>query len=128
MTNGRHILVVEDNEMLAGVVNLSLKNAGFTVTTATNGRDAWELIQQTCFDLVVTDHQMPGLTGSELCKRLRADEKYAKTPVIFITAKGLELNLRQIKAELGVNAALSKPFSLRRLVWTVQDCFADTAC
>jgi CheY-like chemotaxis protein len=113
---------------LANIVELALKNAGFTVTTVANGRAAWGLLQEAQFDLVVTDHQMPEMTGGELCKRLRADEKYAQTPVIFITAKGLEMDLRRIKEEFGAQATLLKPFSLRRLVLAVDDYFAGQAC
>ena len=123
----KKILVAEDNLALASVVKFNLERAGFNVTVAQNGREAWDFSQNDQFDLVLTDHQMPELTGVELCQRLREDERYARTPVIMLTAKGLELELARLRDKLGVTAVLPKPFSPIEMISTIEDCLASVA-
>ena len=116
----KHILVAEDNAALASVVRFNLQRAGFQVTVACNGRVAWEAVQEEDFDLIVTDQQMPEMTGCEFCEKLRADDEFRDIPVIMLTAKGLELDLPRLKAELGIAATFLKPFSPREIVKAVE--------
>ena len=75
------------------MVQFSLASAGYHVTVARNGRIARELADTKQFDLVVSDHQMPEITGIELFKELRSLPAYERVPFILLTAKGLELDL-----------------------------------
>jgi CheY-like chemotaxis protein len=125
MDNGsRYILVAEDNAALASVIRFNLERSGYDVTVAHNGRAAWEIAQDRTFDLIVTDQQMPEMTGCELCRKLRAMEEHAHTPVIMLTAKGMELELPRLREELGISAAFLKPFSPKIFTKTVEDCLA----
>ncbi len=117
----RRILVAEDNAALATVVRFNLERAGFAVTVAPNGLKAWEAAQEHEFDLVVTDFQMPHMTGGELAANLRGHERYQTTPIIMLTAKGLELELTNIREELGITATFAKPFSPKEIVQAVED-------
>lgn len=116
----RNILVVEDNAALASVVRFNLQRAGFQVTVARNGRVAWEAVQEEAFDLIVTDQQMPEMSGCELCQKLRMLDEYRATPVIMLTAKGMELELPRLKSELGIAATFLKPFSPKEIVKAVE--------
>jgi CheY-like chemotaxis protein len=78
------------------------------------------------FDLVVTDQQMPVMTGIELCQQMRACERFADTPVIMLTAKGLELELSQLRRDLGISQVLPKPFSPHGLVEAIQELLSAT--
>ena len=98
----KRVLVAEDNSALASVVRFNLERVGFEVSVASNGLEAWELAQANDFDLVVTDQQMPELTGCELCKLLRQTEGYRDVPIIMLTAKGLELELSRLRADLAI--------------------------
>ncbi|HUG71552.1 MAG TPA: response regulator [Pirellulaceae bacterium] len=121
MTNSeRHILVVEDNAALASVVRFNLERANFRVTVACNGRVAWEAVQEEAFDLIVTDQQMPEMTGCEFCEKLRSVEVFQNIPVIMLTAKGMELALPRLRAELGIAATFLKPFSPSEIVKAVE--------
>ena len=62
-------------------------------------------------DIVITDQQMPEMTGVELCRELRNLPQYASCPIILLTAKGLELELPKLRDELGIDATFAKPFS-----------------
>lgn len=118
--NKTRVLVAEDNPALAVVLRLHLENAGFRVTVARDGAEAWNLLRNQDFEAVVTDQQMPGLTGSEICRRMRQESRLARVPVVMLTAKGLEMELHRVRDEFSVAAVLAKPFSIRQLVEIVE--------
>ena len=111
----RRVLVVEDNLALCGVVRFNLERAGFEVTQARNGREAWALLEQGDFDAVVTDFQMPEMDGGELCRLMRDYGRHQQTPVVLLTAKQLEIDLPKLEREFGVVQAFAKPFSPHEL-------------
>lgn len=113
--NGAKILVAEDDPVFRRVIVFTLERQGFAVTAASNGMMAWELAQQHDFDGMVTDHQMPGLTGIELLERLRTTSKFVGKPIILCTAKGLELDSGFLIERYGLATVLHKPFSPQRL-------------
>jgi CheY-like chemotaxis protein len=125
-TTQQHILVAEDNAALASVIRFNLVRAGFQVTIANDGREAWECVQANRFDMIVTDQQMPEMTGTELCEKLRSDPEYADLPIIMLTAKGLELELPRLRDELKIMATFMKPFSPKEVVKVIEDCLAAT--
>ena len=102
------------------VISLVLKNSGYDVTSEFDGESAWAAAQRETFDLVITDQQMPRLLGSELCQRLRATDQYNSTPMFMLTAKGMELDLTALQAELGIEKVFAKPFSPAEIVSAVE--------
>ena len=127
MTDGakRKILVVEDSKALAGVVRLNLSNAGFDVTVARDGEEGWSQVQNQSFDLVLTDQQMPKLHGEQLAERIRTLDHYRNRPIIMVTAKGMELDTKDLRERLGISQVLDKPFSPTALVKTVEACLVE---
>ena len=120
----RRVLVAEDNPALLGVIQHSLRQTGLNVTAAKNGAIAWELLSENDFDLVVTDFNMPGMTGGELCEAMRKDPRFEHVPVILLTAKGFELDETYFKDTLKVGTIMPKPFSPRELRQVAQDFLA----
>jgi len=120
----RTALVVDDNLALLSLIEYHLQKADFDVTVAANGQEGWELAQHQDFDLVVTDEQMPLMTGTELVAKLRGDARYAQTPIVMATAKTLEMDLTMIREDLGVNAIVVKPFSPSELIGAIDNCMA----
>ena len=118
----KSILVAEDSPALAAVIKFNLQQAGHEVTVACNGQEAWTYAQVGQFDLVVTDHQMPIMSGLELCEKLRSEQQYVDTPVLMLTAKALEIDFEAIRQRLGISALLSKPFSPSEVVRLVAAC------
>ena len=120
-------LIVDDNIALARVTQFALDNAGFETQTASNGQIALELAQESRYDIVITDQQMPHLTGIELCRALRDLPEYANCPIVLLTAKGLELELPRLRDELGIEATFAKPFSPSAIVKTAGELLAVPA-
>jgi CheY-like chemotaxis protein len=118
------ILVCEDNTALSGVVCFNLVRAGFEVTCASNGRMALEALQKNSFDLVLSDQQMPMMTGIQLCESLRQLPAHRRTPFILLTAKCMELDFAKLQQTLGISAALPKPFSPNELVSCIEETLA----
>ena len=121
----KRILVLEDNIALASVVRFNLQAAGFMVETGKNGKKGIELFEKSDFDLVITDQQMPVMTGVEFCTWLR--EQGHQTPVILLTAKAFELDNNQLNCKLDVSQIIKKPFSPSQIVNSVEDMFASVS-
>jgi two-component system, chemotaxis family, chemotaxis protein CheY len=121
------VLVCEDNSALSGVVCFNLVRAGFEVTPVGNGRLALEALTKESYDLVLSDQQMPLMTGIQLCEHVRQLPGYKQTPFILLTAKCMEIDVGKLKQTLGVTKALPKPFSPSELVNCIKEALA-TAC
>ena len=115
------ILVVDDDPNIREVLSFALRKAGYATCLAENGELALARFRQEQPDLVVLDILMPELDGTEVCKRLRADPRGRRTPVIFLSSKDDEVD-RVVGLELGGDDYVSKPFSTRELVARVRAC------
>ncbi len=120
------ILVADDESHILHVVSLKLRNAGFTVVTARDGQEALDLAQQQKPDLLITDYHMPQLSGIELCQKLKQDPSTSSIPAIMLTARGYHLEPADTEKS-GILRMLSKPFSPRLLLATVNEVLADAA-
>ena len=118
------ILVCEDNVALSGVISFNLVRAGFEVTSVSNGRMALEALEKGNFDLVLSDQQMPMMTGIQLCENLRQLPAYRRTPFILLTAKCMEIDFIRLQEKLGVSKALPKPFSPSELIVCIEEALA----
>jgi two-component system, OmpR family, alkaline phosphatase synthesis response regulator PhoP len=112
------ILCVDDEAHILHVVSLKLKNAGFSVITAKDAEEAFEAASGAAVDLVITDLQMPGMSGIELSRKLHAEPGKKHLPVMLLTAHGLTLEQVEL-AQAGISECLSKPFSPRDLLGKV---------
>jgi two-component system phosphate regulon response regulator PhoB len=113
-----HILVVDDEPDLLELVRFNLSQAGYDVAVAATGTDALAGMRRRPPDLLVLDWMLPDLPGTEVLKRLRADETLRGVPVLMLTAKGEEVD-RVVGLELGADDYVTKPFSPRELVLRV---------
>jgi len=118
------ILVCEDNDALSAVICFNLVRAGFQVTAVQNGRLALDALQKNNFDLVLSDQQMPLMTGVQLCEHLRQLPSHRRTPFILLTAKCMELDAARLQKTLGITKALPKPFSPSELVNCIEEALA----
>lgn len=99
----------------------NLRRAGFDVTPAANGRAALDALAKADFDLVLSDQQMPLMTGIQLCESVRQMPRHKHTPFILLTAKRMEIDFAKLRQTLGVIAILSKPFSPSELIQIIDE-------
>ena len=109
------LLLVDQDPNSRTVLEVSLKKAGYNVTTAPDGRDALAKIEMSAPDLVLTDTRLEGLDGFELVKRMKARPEWATIPIVFLSSrKSVEDKVRGF--ELGVEDYLTKPIFVRELI------------
>jgi two-component system phosphate regulon response regulator PhoB len=108
------ILLVEDEPAIQELVALNLAQAGYEAALASSAEEALERIREALPDLVLLDWMLPGQSGIDLARRLRADERTKLLPIIMLTARGAEEDkLRGL--ETGADDYVTKPFSMKEL-------------
>ncbi len=116
----KKVLVVDDEIHIVHVVAIKLRNNGYVVITAENGAQALESACQEKPDIIVTDLQMPVMTGLEFVAKLRQNEATKNIPVIMLTARSFSVEDEQ-KQSLQISECLSKPFSPKELLRIIDD-------
>jgi len=122
----KKVLVVDDEIHIIHVVAIKLRNNGYEVVSAENGAEAYELTLSENPDIIVTDFQMPIMTGLELVQKLRRNDQTKDVPVIMLTARGFAIEDEQ-KQDLQISEFLSKPFSPKELLRTIEDILYQNA-
>ena len=111
---GSLVLVIDDEKDLLELVRYNLEKEGYRVKTAEDGEAGLGAAVRELPDIVVVDLMLPGIDGLEVCRRLRADQRTARTPIIMLTAKSAEID-RIVGLEMGADDYVTKPFSPREL-------------
>ncbi len=115
----RKILVVEDESDIRELIRYNLEQEGFAVEEAADGVQALDRINRRSPDLVVLDLMLPGMSGLEICRKVRSTEQTASLPILVVTAKGTEVD-RVLGLEMGADDYVVKPFSPREVVARVK--------
>ncbi|WP_376792103.1 response regulator transcription factor [Thermoflexus sp.] len=113
------ILIAEDERDIRELIAFTLEFGGFQVITTTNGQEAVELARRHRPDLILLDVRMPKMTGYEACRILKSQEETRTIPVVFLSAKGQESEIRQ-GMEAGADAYILKPFAPDELIQQVR--------
>ena len=121
----KEILIVDDEPNLVVPIQFLMEQQGYKVMIAERGEDALDLIYQYKPDLVLLDIVLPGIDGYEVCEIIRLSPNYRNTKVIFLTAKGREVEIAKGLA-LGADAYITKPFSNAALVARVKELLEKT--
>src|SRR5476651_2489195 len=116
---GANILIVEDEEPLTTLLRYNLEAEGYEVDSVTRGDDADTRLKETAPDLIVLDWMLPGLSGIELCRCLRARPETRQIPIIMLTARGEESEKIRGLAT-GADDYIVKPFSVPELLARVR--------
>ncbi len=109
----KHLLVVEDDTHIRLGLCDALRGEGYEVSECRDGAQAGPIIRQRRPDLVILDIMLPGKSGFDLCRELRAEKN--RTPILMLSAKGQEID-KVVGLELGADDYVTKPFNLRELV------------
>ena len=113
------ILVVEDEPAIQTLIAINLRRAGHEVVTALDAETAQRMVNEALPDLILLDWMLPGVSGLELARRLRADVRSRQVPIIMLTARGEERDKVQ-GLETGADDYITKPFSPRELLARIQ--------
>jgi two-component system phosphate regulon response regulator PhoB len=111
----KRLLLVEDDRAIAELVEFHFARAGYAVTVTPNGEEALILVDEISPDLIILDWMIEGISGIELCRRLRRQPATANLPIIMLTARGEEDD-RLRGLETGADDYVTKPFSPKELV------------
>jgi DNA-binding response OmpR family regulator len=119
------ILIADDEAHIRHILRNKLEAAGFSVSVAQDGREALSIALEVLPDLLITDLQMPEMTGLELCHSLRDEPTTAGIPAIMLTSRGDVLTDDQ-KSRARIARLIDKPFSPRLLLATIQEVLKET--
>jgi DNA-binding response OmpR family regulator len=114
----KKVLIVDDESHIRALLLQMLEGfakSGIELQSATEGTEAWRLAQSEKPDLIILDIMMPGLSGYEVCKRVKADPELSHTHVLILTAKGQAVDHQQ-SLEAGADEYITKPFDIGGLV------------
>ncbi len=122
----KEILIVDDEPNVIVPVQFLMEQQGYRVMTAERGEDALDLIYHYKPDLVILDIMLPGIDGYEICEIIRLNPDYRNIKIIFLTAKGREVEIAKGLA-LGADAYITKPYSNDELVAKVKELLEKTS-
>ena len=113
------VLAVDDSASMRQLVSFALKDAGYEVISAVNGRDALEKLDGAKIDLVLTDLNMPELDGIEFIKQFRTKPGHRFTPIVMLTTESQEAKQAAGK-QAGASGWITKPFTPEQLIGTIK--------
>lgn len=119
------ILVVDDSPVITRTIGFVLRQHGFHVLEAANGRHALRLMEETPVDLVIADVTMPVMDGWALLEHLRTHDAWRTLPVIMLTASNAEFD-RERAIQAGANGYLTKPVSSWRLIEIIEQTLSSS--
>lgn len=117
-SNTQKILVADDDQKIRSLLSQSLEQQGFLVTSVSDGIQAWEALQADVFDLLITDDDMPGLSGKELLRRIEGDRLVLPVIIASGSTTGTCVNHN---AQGQISASLPKPFRMQELLDLMQN-------
>ena len=116
---GHKVFIVEDEPDLRDTLKYNLENEGFSVEAFSNGEDFLSSVDKNNPNLVILDLMLPGLSGLDVCRKLRSNDNYDGIGIVMLTAKSEEID-RIVGFELGADDYVTKPFSVRELILRVK--------
>ncbi len=116
----KKVLIVDDEPNIVLSVEFLMKREGHDVVTAADGQAAMDILAEERPDLMILDVMMPRKNGFEVCAEVRADPQMAQMPILMLTAKGREAEMKK-GLSLGADAYITKPFSTHELVARVNE-------
>jgi two-component system alkaline phosphatase synthesis response regulator PhoP len=124
--NKAKVIVADDEVHILHVVAVKLRAAGYEVITARNGEELFDQTQTELPDLIITDLDMPRLSGLEVCQRLRHIPRTASIPAILLGAPGFQLT-EETREHAGITACFDKPFDTATLMAAVDGILVPAA-
>ena len=121
----RKMLTVDDSPSVRKLVKFTLKAKGYEVRSAGDGLEALDLLKQEAFDAIILDINMPRMNGLEFLSEIKADDQYARMPVIMLTTEGQDDD-KDKAVSLGATAYMVKPFKPTQLLMLLEKILPGT--
>ena len=121
----RKVLIAEDNPGLARVLSFKFKSSGFSPIVCADGQLAWEAFQSDSVAAIVSDQEMPRMSGVDLCRNVRS--KDPQIPFFLVTGRQMELSATGIAEELNIQRVFGKPFSPADVIAAVNQAIQETS-
>ena len=118
--SNKKVLIIEDDKNIVELLRIHLHDLGCDIVSASNGQDGLGLGKEERFDLIILDIMLPGLSGMEICRKLRQTDRH--TPILMLTARSEEID-KVMGLETGADDYLTKPFSIREFIARVKVIF-----
>ena len=119
MYKNKKILVVEDELKIRNVISMYLKKEGFSVIETGNGLEALSLTEKEKPDLIILDIMLPGMSGYEICRKIKSNEDTKNIIIVILSAKGQEWEKSE-GYQVGADLYVTKPFSPKQLIDNVK--------
>lgn len=119
MNHPKKILIAEDNIVLREVLRFNLERAGFTVASVPSGDAAAKILSEESFDVMLTDCDMPNISGIELCRIVREEHKNLAMRIVMCTARAMEMDSQELMRRFDLAGVLHKPFSMKQVIEVV---------
>lgn len=119
------VLIAEDNPGLARVLSFKFKSSGFEPVVCADGQFAWEAFQTNQVVAILSDQEMPRMSGVELCRNVRS--KDPNVPFFLVTGRQLELASKGLEEELNIRRIFGKPFSPADVVAAVNEAIKESS-
>ena len=116
--NGQHLLIVDDDRVTLETIQTAMQQFGYNVDIAGNGKKALHLLANSEYDLIITDLQMPGMDGYELCEAVRQEYSPETLPILVLTSTADDVQV-QHAYEIGISNFIVKPVNLLNLAYTI---------
>ena len=117
----KFVLIAEPNLVLGNLIQFNLSRAGFTSVLVHRGDEAFCRLGTNPFDFLITDLDLPGIPGIELCTRIRNDLKQAAIQLVLMVAKGVSLENELLRSSLNIMEIIPKPFSVHDLTFLLEE-------
>jgi two-component system phosphate regulon response regulator PhoB len=119
IASGRKILIIEDEKDVADLLTLTLRKAGFRISTSPDGASGLQRARDDKPDFIILDLMLPKMSGLEVCRILKSDTVTSHIPILMLTAKAEEID-RIVGLEFGADDYVTKPFSPREVVLRIR--------
>lgn len=118
--NNKKVLIIEDDADIVELLTIHLNDLGCNILAERNGQTGLAIAKEAKFDLIILDLMLPGLTGMEVCRKIRQADRH--TPIMMLTARSEEID-KVMGLETGADDYLTKPFSVREFIARVKVIF-----
>lgn len=121
LSRKKYVLIAEPSLVLGNLIQFNLNRAGFTSVLVHRGDEAFCRLGTNPFDFLISDLELPGIPGIQLCTRIRNDLKQAAIQLVLLVSKGAKIDNEHLKSSLNITEIIPKPFSIHDLTFLLEE-------